>query len=1146
MIPGDPVAKKRKSGGRKAAAIVAVAIVLMMAGAIAYLSIVTIDLTPHLPRIIEAVERRVAGEIEVERLTIKFLPSPDIRIDGIETRMDGKRIFGARFAHLRLSLLPLVIGHINIKDIELEGAGVYIKRDADGLVNLNEFVRISREKMRKRLKLFSFSFKLMDITDTHVEISDRKTEEPVDFDITDIKGIIRATAEGVALEANAHLAPDTSLNFSGKVTSEGAEGTGILKSLRLERFAPYLREKSPGASITGTLDLDFVYTGTKVKEFKGTLTYDSLSLAMPELLAEKLSSKNGTAQVRLLPDTADGPELTISGINLDLGSFTLHGLFKLGGKRGERLYTLELSTTPVPFKDLMALASPAYAGRIGEVKPLGGSVTIDKFLITRPLVKTGDSRQDRFQGIELAASLDALSLGYPGLKKPVEDVSASVSFSDEVLKVSGMTGRYGKGRLTGLDAAITGLSLPEDAAYELSGQAALDVNEALRIVSDMIKDGGPAALALSRSEAQGELRVKGKARGPLKGGLSGVAYSAQAEITDGSFSHRGLPLKVKSINAKAEFNEKTIKKISLSATDGSSDMELSASVRDYREKEPTVNLAVRGKAAAATLRSLVQGSTFEKETGFEGDILYDIKVEGTPSESAAKVKLDAGEAYVQYKKILDKPPGVKLALDLSASKKDKKIVIKKAGLSFSRGSSMSVAGSCATDLSTYDITIGAEKLLLSDMAMVTGYLDKESNSTGLVSFKLNAAKKTAEAPTSYKGDAKVANGRFMTSALPKAVENFDAHASFTGLAASMTIENLSIGRTRASAIINVTDIERRAVNFEVSSPALYLSDLLPPKKKEADRGKEPERKAPEKVAGPALTSKGPSVNGHGTVRIAMGEVYGQPFKDFRAEVAIEDHVARIEPITMEVDNGRLAGNLAYHMSPSSKKVFDSRFKLTGIDLDTMLRGFGTKKEYLTGSLNATVELSGARGIKPFSAGLGGKASLRAEGGRMWKLPVLADIFAIVNILSIDELLQKGLPYKDISGDFEMARGVATTKNIAMNSDSMRMSAAGELNFPAGRMDMVLGVHPFVTIDKIISNIPLAGWLITGKEESTVSMYFSIKGPFKDRTVRPMPIEGIAKGVLGILQRVLEAPVDILKGEIPGEEEKKKLKPKETK
>lgn len=1141
-MPGDQVVQKRFSGRRKAAAVIGVAIAVMMAGAIAWLSIVTVDLTPHLPRIKAMVEQRVAGKFDAERLTIKFLPSPDIKMSGVETRMDGERIFGARFVHLRISLLPLIIGHLNIKDIELEGAGAYIKRDADGVVNISKFIRVSKEKREKRLKLFSLSFELMDITDTHMEISDRMPAEPVDFDITDIKAIVRKTPQGVILKANAQLAPDTRLTFSGMETPEGVEGKGSLTALRLERLGPYLRERSPEASLTGTLDLDFIYTGTSVKEFKGILKYDSLSVTMPDLLSERLSAKNGSAAVRLLPDAPGGPELTIRGIKLDLGDLSVLGSLKVAGSRGDRSYTLDLSTTPVTVKRLMELASARYAARVKDVTPLGGSVTINRLTVSRPISAPGEVRPDRLQGITLDARLDALNLGYAKLKKPVEDVSASVSLKDKVLKISSMTGRYGKARLTGLEASVTGLA--GEPSYKLTADATVDVNEALHMVSGLMKEQGPTALLLSRSEAQGELQVKAEASGPLQANLSGVAYSARAELNGGSFSYRGLPLKAKSINARAEFDQKDIKSMTLSATEGSSTLEFTGSVKSYRERAPDMRLSATGKITAASLKSLVAGSSFENETGFEGDILYDIKAHGTPAAPTAEVKMDAGGAYIQYRNILDKPPGVRLAFGLSASMENKRYDIKKASLDFGRGSSVSASGSAASKMRSYDISIGADKMLISDFSLLTGYLDKEFASAGVIAFKLNAAKE-ARKPAAYKGEAQMANARFKPASMPKPVDDLDAHASFTGNAASIVIDNLSVGRTAGTAIFDIPDIKRRTINFEMNFPSLYSDDLLAKKKKKEETAGEPVKKEPKKIPGPEIGKKRPSINGRGTIRVAKGEFWGQPFKDLSADVNMEDHITHFDPITMELDNGKVSGKVAYHMSSSDKRLFDSRFKLTGLDLNTMLLGFGAKKEYLTGSLNATVDLSGERGARSFSAGLGGKASLRAKGGRMWKIPVLVDIFTIVNILSLDELLQKGLPYKDISGDFEMTGGVATTRNITMNSDSMRMSAIGKLNFPDGRMDMVLGLHPFVTIDKIISNIPLAGWLITGKEESTVSMYFSIKGPFKKRTVTPMPIEGLAKGVLGILQRVLEAPIDILKGEIPGEQEKKMMKPREA-
>jgi uncharacterized protein YhdP len=126
----------------------------------------------------------------------------------------------------------------------------------------------------------------------------------------------------------------------------------------------------------------------------------------------------------------------------------------------------------------------------------------------------------------------------------------------------------------------------------------------------------------------------------------------------------------------------------------------------------------------------------------------------------------------------------------------------------------------------------------------------------------------------------------------------------------------------------------------------------------------------------------------------------------------------------------------------------------------------------------------------------------------------------VNILSIDELFTTGLPYKDITGTFSINRGTISTSDLVFDSDSLRMSAIGRLQMPENTLDLTLALHPFVTIDRIIKNIPIIGWIITGKEESTVSFYFDIEGPVNKPDITPLPVKTIEKGVLGILQRLL--------------------------
>ena len=90
-----------------------------------------------------------------------------------------------------------------------------------------------------------------------------------------------------------------------------------------------------------------------------------------------------------------------------------------------------------------------------------------------------------------------------------------------------------------------------------------------------------------------------------------------------------------------------------------------------------------------------------------------------------------------------------------------------------------------------------------------------------------------------------------------------------------------------------------------------------------------------------------------------------------------------------------------------------------------------------------------------------------------------------------------------------------------------MSAFGDVNALKKRIDAQLGFHPFVTIDKIITTIPLAGWIIGGKNKSFLSMYYEINGPLKNPEVYPVPVKTIGKGILGILQRTIVTPVKIL-------------------
>jgi hypothetical protein len=71
--------------------------------------------------------------------------------------------------------------------------------------------------------------------------------------------------------------------------------------------------------------------------------------------------------------------------------------------------------------------------------------------------------------------------------------------------------------------------------------------------------------------------------------------------------------------------------------------------------------------------------------------------------------------------------------------------------------------------------------------------------------------------------------------------------------------------------------------------------------------------------------------------------------------------------------------------------------------------------------------------------------------------------------------------------------------------------------------MAVGVQPFQHLDWIISKIPVAGWLLGGKEQSVVVAYFQVSGPMSEPQVSPVPVKSVSRNVFGILWNLLELP-----------------------
>jgi hypothetical protein len=91
---------------------------------------------------------------------------------------------------------------------------------------------------------------------------------------------------------------------------------------------------------------------------------------------------------------------------------------------------------------------------------------------------------------------------------------------------------------------------------------------------------------------------------------------------------------------------------------------------------------------------------------------------------------------------------------------------------------------------------------------------------------------------------------------------------------------------------------------------------------------------------------------------------------------------------------------------------------------------------------------------------------------------------------------------------------------------------GHLNLRQNIIDAKVGVLPLVTVDTLLSKIPLIGYILTGKRKGLLVFYFDVKGPISDPAVSMISVTSVGDAILGIIGRTLTTPIRLFK-KIPG-------------
>lgn len=267
------------------------------------------------------------------------------------------------------------------------------------------------------------------------------------------------------------------------------------------------------------------------------------------------------------------------------------------------------------------------------------------------------------------------------------------------------------------------------------------------------------------------------------------------------------------------------------------------------------------------------------------------------------------------------------------------------------------------------------------------------------------------------------------------------------------------------------------------------------------------------------------------VNATAGKYRDIPFQRLKCLVMLEDKIVYLQPVELACLDGEVTGKVRLDFGNSATR-YQITCNLQKVAAEKFLHAFGVKKQQVVGALSLQSELS-AKGdtAQELKQSLLGAVKFRVEHGNIRKFSTLSKVFSILNVSQLikgqlPDMVSGGMPFNKITGDFAIRDGIASTQNLFIDSNAMNISTVGKFDLPRNELDLTIGVQPLQTVDKVVSHIPIVGWILTGKDRTLITTYFEAKGPIEDPRVTAIPVKSLGKGVLNIFKRVFELPAKL--------------------
>ena len=206
------------------------------------------------------------------------------------------------------------------------------------------------------------------------------------------------------------------------------------------------------------------------------------------------------------------------------------------------------------------------------------------------------------------------------------------------------------------------------------------------------------------------------------------------------------------------------------------------------------------------------------------------------------------------------------------------------------------------------------------------------------------------------------------------------------------------------------------------------------------------------------------------------------------------------------------------------------------NLESVIKCLVGEEVRISGAFDLYAEARAAGKGGNLLSSLEGTVGLSARDGKIYRYPLLAKIFSILSVTEIfrgktPELGGSGFPYRTLVVNGEMRQGKLLLDRAFIDGSSIDLIAEGEVDIARNKIDLVVLVAPFSTINWIVRHIPLVGKVMGG---TLISIPVKVSGDLADPEVTFLAPSAVGSRLVELMKNILQLPVEIISPVLPRE------------